>query len=331
MPTGAILVVDDEPQNLAAIRRILGNDYPLVFARNGREALEAVAKHSVAMILLDIVMPDMNGYAVCSEIKCMENMRDVPVIFISALTSEWDESRGFACGAVDYITKPLSPVVVRARVKAHLSLVTANRLERSHRDAITMLAVAGHWNDVDTGVHIWRMAAIAKALARLAGWDAHASQMLELAAQLHDTGKIGIPGSILRKPGPLTPEERAIINTHTVIGHDILARSDAPIFRMAAEVALNHHEKWDGSGYPNGLAGEAIPQSARIVALADVFDALAMRRIYKEAWPIEDIAAMIRRSSGSHFEPGLVDIFLEHLDDFVVITTQWANGQPRHD
>jgi PAS domain S-box-containing protein len=201
--------------------------------------------------------------------------------------------------------------------------VQASRLEQSYRDAITMLGAAGHYNDTDTGVHIWRMAAYARRLAEACGWQQDDCRILETAAPMHDTGKIGIPSDILRKPAKLDAEEWEVMKTHTRIGYDILCQGKGPVFSMAAEVALRHHEKWDGSGYPDGLSGEAIPESARIVALADVFDALTMKRPYKDPWPPQRAMETIRESSGSHFEPRLVRHFEAILPDILAIKIHW--------
>jgi putative two-component system response regulator len=330
MSVGPILIVDDEPQNLAAMRQILMNDYSLVFARNGEEAITAVAKHSPSMILLDVQMPGLSGYEVCEQLKSSPQTANIPVIFVTSLSEVGNEARGFQCGAVDYLSKPVSPPIVRARVATHLSLVQASILERSYHDAISMLGEAGHYNDNDTGVHIWRMAAYSRAIAEEYGWSEERCDLLELAAPMHDTGKIGIPDSILRKPGKLNAEEWAVMKGHSQIGYDILCRSDAPVFHLAAEIALNHHEKWNGEGYPGGLAGEDIPESARIVALADVFDALTMRRPYKEAWPVERAMITIREGTGKHFEPRLVEIFTDIQQRILQIKKQWDTSEDKN-
>lgn len=328
MQTSPLLVVDDDPSNLAVMRQILAKDYPLAFANSGTTALTAVRKVQPALVLLDVHMQDMTGYEVCRKLKADPATADIPVIFVSAKDDVSDELEGFALGAVDYITKPVLAPIVRARVKTHLQLVRAGRLELAYREAITMLGKAGHYNDNDTGVHIWRMAAYARALARAAGWSDDACRDLENAAPMHDTGKIGIPGSILKKPGKLDAEEWVVMKTHCRLGHDILSHCHAPVFRLAGEVALRHHEKWDGSGYPDGLVGEAIPESARIVALADVFDALTMKRPYKEPWPIERAVEQIRVGSGSHFEPRLVELFLGILPELLDIMAHWESKGP---
>lgn len=323
MPNGPILIADDEPLNLDAMRKVLEDDYRLVFARNGSEVLAATRKHRPSLILSDIEMPDMDGYAACRALKADPTTMHIPIIFVTSLAEAGKEAYGFELGAVDYIVKPISPPVVRARVKTHLSLVRASRLENSYRDSIYMLGTAGHYNDTDTGVHIWRMAAYSRALAAASGWDIGTCDTLEMAAPMHDTGKIGVPESILRKPAKLDAAEWVIMKQHTHFGYNILSKSDAPVFKLAAEVALRHHEKWDGSGYPDGLAGEDIPESARIVALADVFDALTMRRPYKEAWPIDRVMTTLREGSGNHFEPRLVERFESILPQVLEIKAVW--------
>lgn len=306
------------------MRQVLGNDYRLAFARSGTEALAAVERHRPALILLDVEMPDLHGYEVCRRLKAgPPGIADIPVIFVTAHSGPDYETTGFEAGAVDFLVKPVSAPTVRARVRAHLSLVRLDRLERSYHDAIHMLGEAGHYRDNDTGVHIWRMAAYASALGAACGLDAQNCRLIELAAPMHDTGKLAIPDAILRKPGPLDAGEWAIMRTHPRIGHDILARSDAPVFRVAAQIALRHHEKWDGSGYPDSLTGTDIPETARIVAIADVFDALTMKRPYKDAWPAERALATLQDGAGSHFEPRLVTAFTDILPRILEIKAQW--------
>lgn len=323
MKNRPILIVDDEPINLASMQQILQTEYDLVFARTGNSALEAVAKHTPCLILLDIQLPDVDGLKICRILKSNPVTAQIPVIFVTALSAVGNEEEGFAVGCVDYLTKPLSPGIVRARVRAQLSLVSAYQLEKSQKDAIYMLGEAAHFNDNDTGAHIWRMAEYARELARKVGWSGDSCKLLELAAPMHDTGKIGIPDSILRKASVLDREEWAIMQTHTRIGYDILSKSDAPVFKMAAEIALHHHEKWDGSGYPFGLKERDIPEAARIVAIADVFDALCRRRSYKESWPMEEITDYLSGASGRHFDPELLDAFLEILPEVLSIKEKW--------
>lgn len=318
-----ILCVDDDPINLGLLRNSLQGDYKLIFARNGAEALVAVLKHTPCLILLDVQMPDITGFEVARQLKSDPKTEHIPIIFVTALFDEDDEQAGFDVGGVDYITKPISPCVVRARVRTHLSLVRATQLEASYRDAIYMLGEAGHYNDNDTGVHIWRMAAYSHALALAVGWDKERAKLLKMAAPMHDTGKIGTPDTILQKPDKLNTEEWEIMKQHSRIGYEILSKSTAPLFKLAAEVALNHHEKWDGSGYPNGLAGEAIPESARIVAIADVFDALCMRRPYKEPWSMERILPTLEELAGNHLDQRFVTVFIDIMPQIVELKTEW--------
>ena len=249
-----ILLVDDEPNNLQLLRQILRSSYQLIFAHNGQSALAAVAAHHPDLILLDVMMPDLDGYEVCRRLKADPLTHDIPVIFVTAMGDVDDEAAGFDVGAVDYIHKPVSPAIVIRRVQTHLSLVHVKELEDSQREAIYMLGAAGHYNDNDTGLHIWRMAAYARAIAEAIGWPEHMAERLELAAPLHDTGKIGIPDGILKAPRKLTEEEWVTMRQHSLIGYEILQCSNTPIFKMAAEIALYHHEKWDGSGYPTSYS-----------------------------------------------------------------------------
>ncbi len=305
-----ILCVDDEPNNLGVLRQVLKEGYRLVFARSGPEALAAADKHRPSLILLDVEMPDVDGYEVCRRLKGDPHTRGIPVIFITSRTNEPDEMTGFDVGGVDYIAKPFSALIVLARVRTHLRLVRVEALEDSNRSAIHMLGQAGHYNDADTGEHIWRIAAYSRVLAEASGWSQGRAELIEMAAAMHDTGKIGIPDAVLKKPDRLDDHERAVMQTHTRIGYDILSKSQAPLFQLAAEIALYHHEKWDGSGYPFGLSGESIPEAARIVAVADVFDALGTKRPYKEAWPLDRLLETLRQIAGSHLDPHLVDRFL---------------------
>ena len=318
-----ILLVDDEPNNLKLLQQILRVDYNLIFATNGEKAIEAAIKHQPNLILLDIMMPGMNGYQVCASLKNNPVTAHIPIIFITAMSDRDNEAKGFDVGGVDYIAKPVSAPIVLRRVHTHLSLVRNKDLEELVKASILMLGEAGHYNDTDTGQHIWRMAAYASALARAVGWTAPDAKMIELAAPMHDTGKIGIPDEILKAPRKLTPEEWDIMKTHSQIGYDILSKSSNPIFTLAAEIALGHHEKWDGSGYPNNLVGKEIPESARIVAVADVFDALTMDRPYKKAWSIDDALEFIRTNSGAHFDPMIVEAFCDIQGQLLDIRQKW--------
>ncbi len=318
-----ILIVDDEPVNLHLFRQILKDRYQLLFAGDGEEAIGAATEHKPDLILLDVEMPNFNGFDVCQHLKQDNETRSIPIIFVTARREEQDEAKGFDVGAVDYIHKPISGPIVLRRINTQLSLVAAKELESSQRSAIQMLGEAGHYHDSDTGIHIWRMAAYARTLAEALGWPSSEASILELAAPMHDTGKIGIPDTILRAPRALTAKEWEIMKRHTQIGFEILSKSDSPIFRVAAEVALCHHERWDGTGYPIGLSEDYIPESARIVAIADVFDALTTKRPYKEPWDVERAFGEILGAAGSHFDPAFIKRFMEIRGRILEVKKMW--------
>lgn len=320
-----LLLVDDEAANLRLLQQILQQDYQLVFAKNGAQALQLAANIKPALILLDIMMPDMTGIEVCQRLKQQPETQPIPVIFVTALDAEHDEASGFAAGCVDYITKPVSKAVVQARVKTHLSLVNADELRRSRLQIIQRLGKAAEFKDNETGMHVVRMSHYSRVLGLAYGLcEAQADDLL-LAAPMHDVGKIGIPDSIMLKPGKLTDDEFSIMKQHPQIGADILGDADSELLQLARSVALSHHEKWDGSGYPAGLAGEDIPLEGRIVAVADVFDALTSKRPYKEAWSVADTLAFMHDQKGKHFEPLLVDLLQQNLDQILAIKQRWTD------
>jgi len=314
-----VLIVDDEPANLKVMREVLGNQYRMSFAKSGDAALALLEKELPKLILLDIMMPDMNGFEVCQIVKGNPKTSHIPIIFVTALGDESDEYKGFELGAVDYITKPISPAIVRARVKTHLSLVQAEQLKQAHVDLVQRLGRAAEYKDTDTGEHIVRMSQYSKVLALALGMPEHQAELLRQAAPMHDVGKIGIPDAILLKPGRLTSEEFEHMKKHAAIGAQILANSPSPLLQLAHTLAIEHHEKWDGSGYPNGIKGEDISVEGRIVAVADVFDALTSKRPYKEAWSVEKTVLHMQKQAGAHFDPALIELFLKNLDDILVI------------
>jgi putative two-component system response regulator len=320
---GPILCVDDDPSNLGLMRAVLQVDYKLAFARSGAAALEACERHQPSLVLLDVQMPDMDGLQVARAIKARKETEHTPIIFVTSRSGVVDEEAGFSAGAVDYIAKPISPAILRARVRSHLSLVRSTALEASYRAAIFMLGEAGHYNDTDTGNHIWRMAAYSRLLALAVGWAPDQAALLELAAPMHDMGKIGIPDGILKKPGPLSDEEWVTMRTHTTIGRDILGKGAGPVFQLATTIAHSHHERWDGSGYPCGLRGDAIPEAARLVAVADVFDALTMKRPYKGPWPVEQVIENLMQGIDKHLEGRLVRAFVHILPAVLQEKARW--------
>ncbi|TMO73179.1 two-component system response regulator [Pseudoalteromonas sp. S3776] len=314
-----ILIVDDEPANLKVMREVLGNQYRMSFAKSGAAALALLEKEQPKLILLDIMMPDMNGFEVCQILKSTPTLSHIPIIFVTALGDESDEFKGFELGAVDYITKPISPAIVRARVKTHLSLVQAEQLKQAHVDLVHRLGRAAEYKDTDTGEHIARMSQYSKLLALEFGMGEQQAELLRQAAPMHDVGKIGIPDAILLKPGRLTPDEFDHMKQHAAIGAQILANSSSPLLQLAHKLAIEHHEKWDGSGYPNGLKGEQISVEGRIVAIADVFDALTSKRPYKEAWSVEEALEHMQAQAGKHFDPDLINLFVNKLDGIIAI------------
>ncbi|MEE2729852.1 MAG: HD domain-containing phosphohydrolase [Pseudomonadota bacterium] len=319
-----LLIVDDEPTNLRILKLMLQEDYDLVFAKCGEEAIALVQAERPNLVLMDVMMPGMTGFEACSAIRALPNQGSVPVVFVTALKDEVDEATGFDCGGVDYITKPLSPAIVKARVRTHLSLVQAEELKSTRLQIIQKLGRAAEYKDNETGLHVMRMSHYSRILALASGYSEAAAEDLLNAAPMHDIGKIGIADSIMLKPGKLTEEEFAVMKQHPEIGAEILGESDVPLLRLARSVALHHHEKWDGSGYPYGLHGEDIPREARIVALADVFDALTSERPYKKAWTVEAALEYVEEQSGRHFDPDLVKIFRACLPDILVIKERFA-------
>jgi putative two-component system response regulator len=323
-----ILIVDDVPDNITVLTNILA-DYNLKAANNGTKALEIASRFKPDIILLDIMMPDMDGYAVCTRLKRNLHTKNIPVIFITAMDEEINEARGFELGAVDYITKPVSPPVVRARVKTHLNLYDQNKalehlvlertkaLNQSRLEIIRRLGLAAEYKDNETGMHVIRMSYYCKVMAAAIGMSDEEAELILNASPMHDIGKIGIPDNILSKPGKLDAQERAIMEQHTLIGARIIGEHNTPLLDMARTVALTHHEKWDGTGYPRGIKGENIPLVGRIVAVADVFDALVSKRPYKKAWPAEKAVAVIKEESGKHFDPEVVKVFLANLNEII--------------
>lgn len=321
-----ILIVDDEPVNLRVLRQILQEKYKLSFARSGNDALQLIQNEHPDLILLDIMMPEMTGLEVCQQLKETPSTSHIPIIFVTALQDSVDEAHGFEIGAVDYIVKPVVPSVVLARVKTHLSLVQANELRTTHIDLIQRLGRAAEYKDNETGLHVQRMSHYAKIIAMAYGFSESFADELMMAAPMHDIGKIGITDNILLKPGKLTADEFEEMKTHTLIGAEILANSRSSLIQLAHKVALTHHEKWDGSGYPLGLKGEEIPIEGRIVAIADIFDALTSVRPYKDAWSVEDAINFILEQSGKHIDPALPPLLIEKLPEILEIKQRLSDS-----
>lgn len=320
-----LLIVDDEPANLQVLKNILADHYRLLFARDGQRALALADSERPDLILLDVMMPEMSGYDVCRQLKATRSTAHIPVIFVTALSQVADEAQGLEAGAVDYLTKPVSPAIVRARVRTHLSLVHTEELKQTRLSVVQRLGRAAEYKDNETGRHVIRMSLFSQIIGRRLGLGEQHLEDLLNAAPMHDIGKIGIPDAVLLKPGKLNEDEWKIMQSHAAIGAEIIGEDGSNLLRMARDIALCHHEKWDGSGYPQGLSGADIPLEARIVALADVFDALTSERPYKKAWPVEQATALIREQSGKHFDPQLVEVFFDSLPDILPARAQWLD------
>ena len=358
LPT--ILVVDDTPENLTLMSGLLKESYRVKVANGGERALKiAISDTPPDLILLDIMMPEIDGYEVCRRLKADPRSADIPVIFLTAKSEVADETLGLEMGAVDYITKPISPPIVLARVKTQLAMkrmadflrdqnhyleseVRRRTEEVTAIQEVTIHAMASlaETRDSDTGNHIRRTKHFLRLLAEKVRHNPRFSDfltdstidMLYKSAPLHDIGKVGIPDRILLKPGRFEPHEFEIMKTHTTLGRDAIVRAEQELglevefLRHAKEIAYYHQEKWDGSGYPEGISGETIPLSARLMAVADVYDALVSRRVYKEGMPHEKAVQIIQEGRGTHFDPDLVDAFLELQPEFQEISRRYADS-----
>jgi len=341
-----ILVVDDQPQNIELMEAYLNpQGYEIIKAANGEEAIEMLSCNSIDLILLDVMMPGIDGFEVIRRIRADGKHQLLPIILVTALRETEDRIKGIEAGCDDFISKPVDKIRLLARVRSLLKVKAYNDLMINYRqelesevtrrtmdlkhaferiktgslDTICRLSKAAEYKDEDTGAHIKRMTNYSVAVARCMGVDENTVENILYAAPMHDLGKIGIPDSILMKPAKLNPEEWKIMMQHTVIGANILKGSDAEFIRLGEVIALNHHEKWDGSGYPNNLRGTEIPISVRILSIADVFDALTSQRPYKKAFSVEKSMDIIREGRGSHFDPDVVDAFFAINDEILVI------------
>ena len=343
-----ILVVDDAPDNLAVLSELLSPSYKVLVANSGPRALDLAGTSPMPdLILLDVMMPEMDGYQVFTELRSQAATRNIPVIFVTGMDTSDDELHGLEAGAVDYVTKPIVPPILLARVRTQLELKQARdwlkdqntylEMEVTRRMAeneliqtvsIRALARLAETRDPETGNHILRTQAYVQEIATaLRSHPRFAPtltdryiRLLAHSAPLHDIGKVGIPDAILLKPGPFTPAEWEIMKTHAAIGADAIdhaetdARQLVEFLALAKEIARSHHEKWDGSGYPDHLSGNSIPISARIMAVADVFDALISVRVYKKAMPYTEARTIIAAGRGGHFDPDITDAFLQIFD-----------------
>jgi putative two-component system response regulator len=359
MGTTTILIVDDEPANLSLLTHLLRPHYQVRAANSGENALRAAASEpQPALVLLDVMMPGMDGYEVLDRLRNNPATAGIPVIFVTAMAGTDDEERGLQYGAADYIVKPIKPTVVLARVRTQLEAkhtrdwlkdknaileaeVSRRLVENDLTQLVSIRALAhlAETRDPETGKHILRTQNYVRTLAlRLskhprfsAFLDPRTIDLLTKSAPLHDIGKVGIPDSILQKPGSLTPQEWEIMKTHARLGSDAIELAEVDVeqpvafLSLAKEIARWHHERWDGKGYPDGLAGENIPISARLMAVADVFDALISPRAYKPAMPYDRARDIIADGRGSHFDPDIVTAFLESFDAMTAIADQYSD------
>jgi putative two-component system response regulator len=347
-----ILVVDDTAENAELMEAYLvPKGYEVIRVVSGDEALEKIRVCPIDLVLLDVMMPGMDGFEVTRRVRNDPSRRQLPIILVTALKEQDDRVKGIEAGCDDFISTPVDKNELMARVQSLLKAKDYNDLLGSYRaelesavtqrteelrvaleqvkasslETIFRLSTAAEYKDEVTGAHLKRMSLISAAIARQLGLDAATVETILYAAPMHDVGKIGIPDLILVKPGKLDPLELEIMKQHTAIGARILKGSDAEFIRLAETIALTHHEKWDGSGYPNGLKGLAIPMAGRITAVADVFDALTSIRPYKEAFPVDQSLAMIKEGSGSSFDPAVVDAFLAVQDEIQGIMTSYSD------
>jgi putative two-component system response regulator len=356
-----ILIVDDTPDNIALLSALLKDRYRVKIATNGVKALQiAQSEPYPDLVLLDVVMPEMDGYETCRHLKQHPGTADIPVIFLTSRVEPEDEEMGLSLGAADYIAKPISPPIVLARVATQLSLKNARQflqdqnrhlehlvIERTRQvvqmQEATILAMASlaETRDNETGNHIRRTQAYVAALARRlrdhprfrAVLSDDNIDLLYKSAPLHDIGKVGVPDRILLKPGKLDAEEFELMKLHTVYGRDAILAVEKHLggsngfLTFAREIAYSHQEKWDGSGYPQGLRGDAIPVSARLMAVADVYDALISRRVYKPAFSHEESVRIMRQGRGRHFDPDILDAFLEIQEEFRAIAHRYRDDE----
>lgn len=353
-----VLVVDDAKENLAFMSQLLKDDYRVVVAKNGKQALQLLDEQKIDIVLLDVVMPEMDGYEVIEHIKSLKSLDDVPVIFLTGKDSVEDEEKGFALGACDYINKPISPPVLKARVKTHLqnkrtrdflkdqnafleNEIHKRTAEMSHlQDAtITAMASLAETRDQETGNHIRRTQLYVQLLAnKLREHEKYKDELsprlvniFYKSAPLHDIGKVGIPDNILLKPGKLEYDEFEEMKKHTDFGFKAIEDAESEMdgedtfLKVAKDIAHYHHEKWDGSGYPDGLKGEEIPLCARLMAIADVYDALISKRVYKDAMPHKEAMKIIAEGKGTHFDPDMLDVFFEIENEFYEIASKYTD------
>ncbi len=340
-----LLIVDDEPANVRLLKKMLEmKGYSnIITTLDPTQTLPLFLKHKSDLILLDINMPGMDGYEVMQQLCDELNQVLPPILVLTAQHTQSFRQRALDNGALDYVTKPFNAEELLSRVHNLLTVEMANKYMRLQNEileqkvnertqelhdtrlqVVRRLGLAAEYRDNETGLHIIRMSKMAVIIAKASGMDEKQCDLLLNAAPMHDIGKIGISDEILLKPGKLEPDEWAVMQTHAQIGADILSGDDSNLMKMAHEIAISHHEKWNGKGYPNNLKGEDIPLVGRITALADVFDALTSVRPYKKAWTIEDAVKLIQDESGQYFDPRLVECMMENLEEIIQVKEKYA-------
>jgi putative two-component system response regulator len=339
-----ILLVDDTPSNIKVLVETLRGDYRLAVATNGREAIsDAMSASPPDLILLDVMMPEMDGYEVIGVLKNNDATRHIPIIFVTALSDEKDEHKGFELGAVDYIVKPINPPIVKARVRTHIALkkhqdrledLVSERTFQLHEttfEIVNRLARAAEYRDNETGLHITRMSHYCSIIGDALGMSGEECELLHHAASMHDVGKIGISDQILLKPGKFEKHEFETMKTHTTIGAELLSGHDSRLLKVAAVIAHTHHEKFDGAGYPRGLSEEDIPIFGRITSVCDVFDALTSERPYKKAWDVDRALSELINGKDSQFDPDMVDLFVENMPAILSVKDRFADNPMTRD
>ncbi len=321
-----VLLCDDELMNRKVASKILKKEgFEVVEAVNGEEAIAKLQEIKIDLILMDLMMPVMDGYKATQLIKEDVNLSHIPIIIISALSDREAITKGLKLGANEYISKPFDITEFILRVKNAVQMSELQN-KKNEKDIIYILSKAAEYRDNETSMHTVRVGEMSALLAQKLGWEKDDVELMRLAAPMHDIGKVGIADAILLKAGKLTDEEFSIMKTHSFIGHEILSQKKTPLLKLAAEIALTHHEKYDGSGYPNNLSQEKLPLSGAIVAVVDVFDALLSQRPYKKAFSLEKTLEIIKEGDATHFHPKIVQLFLENLDDLTAIRARLSDA-----
>ncbi len=334
-----ILIVDDTIEFIDIIVKTLEPKYHIFATTSPIKGIEIAKKNDIDMILLDFKMPEMDGITVCKKLKNIPETAKIPVIFLTSQNDTEYEAMGLEAGAVDYIHKPFNAAVLMARVNTHLSLhelqqsleekvaEAAGEIIKLNKEIVFRMASIAEYKSKETGYHIRRVAEYSALLGELVGLSMDDVEKLRLASTMHDMGKVGIPDAILHKPGKLEMDEWEVMQQHSKIGYDMLINSEFELLRFAALIAYEHHEKWDGSGYPSGIRSEETHIFSRITAISDVLDALLDKRSYKAAWPPENVKSFFAENAGSHFDPNLTEIFLENFDKFLEIWVKFQDDE----